>query len=143
MYAYAPAGTVQRTGSLPSSWKMKNGTTVSGFDQLTPAQQKAEDWYPVVEQFATLGANQHHGPPVYAVRTDDVLAAYPAVADSAETVNQKSIVTNLQQDMVKMDATIAATNATINANPAAYIKDIARMNKRLGRQALGDYTGDT
>ena len=55
--------------------------------------------------------------------------------------NQKAIVTNLEEDMANMDAILAMTNADINANPAAVIKEICRMNKRLGRTALNDYTG--
>jgi hypothetical protein len=64
--------------------------------------------------------------------------------DNASTAaNHSSIITNLNQDMDKMQATIDATNATINANPATFIKDIARMNRRLGRLALSDLDGST
>lgn len=143
MHAYAPNGTVARTGPLPESWKLSDGRTVSGFDQMTAAQQKAEGWYPVTEQFASLAANQHHGPPVYTVRANDVLAAYPAENDSAETVNQKSNYTNMQADLAKMQTIIDTPNATINASPAAYIKDNSRAVRRILKQLTNEHSTPT
>ena len=113
---------------------------MSGFDQLTAEEQKAEGWYPVVDQYAELVDNQHHGPPTYTVRDVDVLADHPAEDDSPETVNQKTIVTNLEQDLEAMQLILDTANSTIDANPGSFIKDIARMNKRLGRTAIGDYS---
>ena len=63
--------------------------------------------------------------------------------DITATTNQAAIVTNLQQDMVAIQAMLDATNATINANPASFLKPIGRMLRRLGREALNDFTGST
>jgi hypothetical protein len=82
---------VQRVGTLPVSWTLTDGRSVSGFDLMTAAQQKAEGWYPVTEQRATLGSNQVWGDPTYTVRTNDVLAVYPAVADSTENITRADL----------------------------------------------------
>ena len=39
-----------------------------------------------------------------------------------------------------MQLILDTANSTIDANPGSFIKDIARMNKRLGRTAIGDYS---
>jgi len=70
---------------------------------------------------------------------DDALAATDSALDP-EAYNKSSIQTNLEQDLDAMQAIVDMTNSEINNNPAAVIKDIARMNKRLGREALGDYS---
>ena len=54
--------------------------------------------------------------------------------------NQKAIEANIAADLDAMQAIVDDTNANINSNPAARIKDIARMCKRLGRSALDDYS---
>jgi hypothetical protein len=60
--------------------------------------------------------------------------------DITEEVNQSAIETNLAEDLDAMQAIVDSTNADLNANPAAAIKDIARMCKRLGRTAIKDYS---
>ena len=120
MYAYAPNGVVEQTGDLP--------------------EHAPEGWYPVVEEYADLGPNQHYGSSIWTVRETDVLAEYPAEDDTPETVNKSAIETNLAQDLDAMQAILDTANSTINENPAAFLKDIARMNKRLGRTAIGDYS---
>ncbi len=91
MHAYVENGTVVRTGSLPTAWNLKDGRSVSGFNLWTDAERKPEGWLPVTEQFAALAANQHNGPPAYTVRSDDVLAAYPAVDDPPAQVNAATV----------------------------------------------------
>ena len=54
--------------------------------------------------------------------------------------NQRAIEANIEQDLAAMQLILDTPNADINGNPAARIKDIARMCKRLGRSALDDYS---
>lgn len=60
-----------------------------------------------------------------------------------DIVNQSAIETNLATDMDAMQALIDATNGTINAGPAPFMKDIARMLRRSGRLHLNDFDGTT
>lgn len=53
--------------------------------------------------------------------------------------NKTTLETNLGQDLVKMQTIIDDTNANINSNPAARIKDIARMLRRLGKHELEQF----
>lgn len=57
--------------------------------------------------------------------------------------NRSAIITNLTSDMAAIQGIIDATNASINSNPAAAIKTICRMLRRLGRNDLNDFTGST
>lgn len=43
----------------------------------------------------------------------------------------KAIITDLQLEKDRVQPTIDATKATINADPGAYIKDVARASKRI------------
>lgn len=61
--------------------------------------------------------------------------------EDATAVNQRTIVTNLLQDMADIQAEIAKTNATINANPAATIKVALRSQRRIIRKLLDLYDG--
>lgn len=150
--AYVVGGTVQQErASVPDSGKrLDTGQWVSGLPVASAAVQQACGWYTVTDV-----AKPADTPTTTNDRSLTVVGGVPTVtwtqraktaaeqtADTANT-NQASVVTNLNQDMVAMQAIIDATNATINANPAQYIKDIARMNRRLGRRALSDYTGST
>ena len=60
--------------------------------------------------------------------------------DVTEETNKSAIQTNLEADLVLMQAILDDTNANINSNPAARIKEMCRMLKRLGRTAINDYS---
>jgi len=77
---------------------------------------------------------------VHTFAPDGSLEETVAVPVPEEVANQRAIETNLAQDLEAMQAILDTPNATINSNPAAVIKDIARMNKRLGRTAIDDYS---
>lgn len=69
-----------------------------------------------------------------------------ADAEAAETLeqdNKRTIEEALAVDLTAMQTIIDTANATINAGPAAYIKDIARAIRRLDRMALGQFDGTT
>jgi hypothetical protein len=57
--------------------------------------------------------------------------------------NGSTIDTNLAADLVTLQAMIDTTNATINASPAAYIKDLARVQRRIVRRVIGKLDGTT
>jgi hypothetical protein len=71
-------------------------------------------------------------------------AAENAEAEAAATellaiTNKGAVETNIVTDMAAMQMIINDTNANINANPAARIKDIARAIRRLDRMALARF----
>ena len=77
-------------------------------------------------------------------RTDyhevDGVVVEEEVVDITEEVNQSAIEENLEQDLIAMQTILDTDNSVINDNPAAVIKDIARMCKRLGRTAIKDFS---
>jgi hypothetical protein len=74
------------------------------------------------------------------VTSAQVEASQQTTAQTAR-VNRSTVETNLIADLAAMQAIIDDTNANINANPAARIKEMARMMRRLGRQALRSFEG--
>jgi len=48
----------------------------------------------------------------------------------------KAIITELQAEKARVQSAIDATNATINASPAGFIKDNARAAKRIADAAI-------
>jgi len=68
---------------------------------------------------------------------DDVKAAiWVAKTEQAAVHNEtrdrvRAIIDDLQAEKARVQPTIDASNATINANPAGYIKDNARAIKRI------------
>ncbi len=59
--------------------------------------------------------------------------------EAQQVANKSAIETNIGQDLVAMQAIIDDTNANINSNPAARIKDMARMLRRLGKHELEQF----
>lgn len=64
-------------------------------------------------------------------------------AEATEDANRRTIEESLDLRMGTMQAIVDDTNANINSNPAARIKDIARAVRLLIRQARGDFDGTT
>jgi hypothetical protein len=60
----------------------------------------------------------------------------PAVIEGNRTTTE----TNMANDLTAMQATIDATNASINSNPAPHIKALARAMRRVIKHGLGDFT---
>ena len=68
--------------------------------------------------------------------TGALLAETVVVVDTTVPDNKRSSEQKLTDGLAEIATLIATTNATINANPAAYIKDIARRQRLLIRVAL-------
>jgi hypothetical protein len=151
MYALVTNDTVESYGSLPqSARRLDTNEWVLGLADATTTLQQACGYYLVTttpRPADTADTTYDYSITLQAGIPTETWTARPKTADeiaaaTAQT-NQASIVTNLQQDMVAIQAIIDDTNANINANPAARIKDMCRMLRRLGREALNDYTGTT
>lgn len=68
-------------------------------------------------------------------------AADAYIAKNVGMTNQRTVEQAIAQDLINLNVIIQNTsNATINASPASYIKDIARAVRRLDRKVLGDFT---
>lgn len=70
-------------------------------------------------------------------------AADAAAAANVQQTNKGAIEANILSDLAAMQTIISDTNANINANPAARIKDIAQAIRRLDRMALQKFDGTT
>lgn len=140
MYAYAPNGTVVRTGDLPTSWNLKDGRSVSGFNLWSDAEVKPEGWLPVVEQRATLAADQHHAAPTFTVRANDVLAVYAAEDDAPAAVNDRTIRSQAAAALTANRTYVALANPTA-AQTTAQVKALSRQVNSLLRQMLGQLDG--
>jgi hypothetical protein len=136
-------------GSLPNSARrLDTQEWVMGLATAPLDLQQATGWYEVIETPRpddTDTTTYDRSIELVGNLPTEVWTARPKTQDEldadAATENRSAIQTNLEQDMLAMQAILDATNATINSNPATHIKNIARMNKRLGRTALNDYTG--
>ena len=80
MYAYIKNGEVKRQGNLPKSWKMKDGTTVSGFHLLDDKIHKQEGWLPVEEIKPSYNSETHYlSNPTYEILEDKVIKTWEVV----------------------------------------------------------------
>lgn len=69
---------------------------------------------------------------------DELAQKAVRVAQETSTANEADIGNKIETvDMPAMQAILDDTNANINANPAARIKDIAKAIRRLDRKVLG------
>ena len=150
MYALVIDDTIQaEQGSLPpSDRRLDTDDWVMGLATAPTDLQEACGWFAVVDAPRppdTETSNFDRSLQLVDGTPTVIWTERPKTPDELESdqqvENKSSIQTNLEQDMDAMQALLDATNATINANPATYLKNIARMNKRLGRTALNDYTG--
>jgi phage-related tail protein len=67
------------------------------------------------------------------------MASFPADWEQLETslrVDVQAAIATLLATVEALNAITAMTNATINANPAAIIKDVVREVKTCARQAI-------
>ncbi len=121
------------------------------FTYADEATRNACGWYsfePAPAPTVTSSQIAVHVGPVYDSKTGAVADTWVVRAKSADELaadtaitNRTALQTNLTTDLAAMQTIINDTNANINANPAARMKDIARMLRRLGRVALNDYRG--
>ncbi len=150
LYAQVRDGTATAV-KLPDTAKRLDGTGwVSGLSSYADdATLKACGYYPYqLASPPTTTSSQVAVSvgPVYDSKTDTVVDTWTVRAKTADevtadtaTTNRTALQTNLTTDLAAMQTIINTPNAQIN--PAAAIKDIARMLRRLGRVALNDYRG--
>jgi hypothetical protein len=135
MYAHVTNGVVDRTGGLPTSWTLKDGRSVSGFNNLTAAEQLAEGWLPLTENMPALGAGQQYGPPTYTVGASSVTADYPVQATPAVAQNADALRVAAKQAIADNKAFVATTPSA--AQVAAQVKALSRQQNGLIRLLLG------
>lgn len=140
MYAHVSDGVVDTVGRLPiAGW---DGTTWLDLKLAEPAVIALCGWY-LVEESAQPGSTaQSVYIPSYSFADDKVIQYWsprPKTQEEllvdAEATNRASIEEALTASLVALQAIIDDTNASINTNPAARIKDLARVQRRLIRLA--------
>jgi hypothetical protein len=149
-YAFVEADTIEAEGALPlSARRLDNQAWVMGLAAAPVELQQATGWFQVTDVAKPADTATHtydrsltlvSGVPTV-TWTQRLKTAEETAAATAAT-NEASIVTNLNQDMVAVQAILDTANATINQSPAAHIKTMGRMLRRLGRTALNDFSDD-
>lgn len=137
MHAYIVNGVIDRTGPLPTAWNLKDGRSVSGFNNLTPQEQAAEGWLPVTENLPPLGPNQQYGPPSYVIGATSVTANYPVQSTPAVAQNADTIRAAAKQAIADNKAFVASTPSA--AQVSAQVKALCRQQNGLIRLALGQF----
>lgn len=145
-------GQVQRIGLPPSARRLDTGEWVMGLATAPVELVKATGHFPIVEQRPALGVNQTYGPPAYTVRSDDVLAAYPAIAEPTEVTNERAIreqvvlALSMLQGIIDTPNLPGGTLTGVQLSNAArgnqtQVKDMARILRRLIRLVTNDFSG--
>jgi hypothetical protein len=151
-YALVQDNAIQATqGRLPNSARrLDTGEWVMGLASASTALRNATGWYEIVDVAQPADTPTHTTD-----RSVTVQAGIPTVtwtqraktaqeiASANQQANLTTIDTNLAQDLTALQAIIDSTNATINANPAAAIKTIARAQRRQIKKQLGGSNLDT
>ena len=151
MYAYVIDGVVrEESGSLPASARrLDTGEWVMGLDTAPDDLLHATGWWEVIDtprpddtetttHDRTVEVVDGQPTVVWVARpwTADELAAEEAAANTTQLVAESDeSVDKLVAVVEALNALTALTNADINANPAAIIKDLARECKTIARQA--------
>ena len=76
-FAHVVDGVVRAVG-LPSTGTLSDGSSVSGFEFLSPDVLSAEGWLPVVEVRSELADGEQWGAPVFTVEEGAVFAHFAA-----------------------------------------------------------------
>jgi hypothetical protein len=143
-YALVQDDEIVSVGPLPRTATKPNGSTVY---LRSASDEKLESlgYYEVVETPAPTPAQGNtvestvelvNGIPTR-VWTERPMTPEELLAQT-RLANRTTLETNLDADIVTLQNTINTANATINANPAAYIKDTARAVRRLAKLQRGN-----
>jgi len=148
-YAQIVDDTIQSVGRLPNSARrLDDGAWVMGLADASVELQQATGWFEVVDvprPDDTATTTHDHsielldGTPTVVWTERDKTP--DELANEQEQDNRTAIEANLADDLIAIQAIIDSTNADINSNPAARIKTMARMLRRLGRFAVNDLSG--
>lgn len=117
-YALVVDGSIERVG-LPSSGRLRDGSTVSGFNLLDPVVLAGEGWLPIVEVRGEIADGQVWAEPVFAVADDHVTATYTAVDVPDGDGEADRYLAAEQARRIAYDATIAGKTKTLALLDAA------------------------
>jgi hypothetical protein len=107
-FAHVVDGVVRAVG-LPSTGTLSDGSSVSGFEFLSPDVLSTEGWLPVVEIHSELSDGEQWGAPVFTVEEGAVFAHFAA----------EPIPPPEPDPMADMQAQLAAQQALIDELLAA------------------------
>jgi hypothetical protein len=125
MYALVRNGAVVKTGNLPQSFTRLDGTSVSGYDQMTAEEHLVDGWMPLIENRPPLTQNMVHGDPAVTIGTTDVTYDYPLVPEPQTSINQRAIVQLLSDFLGNWETPIASLQA-IRDSPQATFSNVAQ-----------------
>lgn len=114
-YALVDGQTI--TVGVPESVDGPDGLIVGLTDEADPALLASLGIWPVVEVHDPLGADQHEGPAVLTFNGSTVTATYPAVDDTPQLVNKRTMEAQLRQaiaDNVAILATVQQGQALVD-----------------------------
>jgi hypothetical protein len=151
-YAQVTDNAITETrGRLPNSARrLDTGEWVMGLATAPLALQQATGWYEVAKVDPPAEKPGSVFEKSVVVDKGTVTEKWTERAKTADELaqdtrnaNLTTIDANLVSDLTALQATIDATNASINANPAAHIKTIARAQRRQIKKQLGGSNLDT
>lgn len=99
--------------------------------------ERWDDAARLVRTFNAQGAQTSTRP----YTAEEITRADADALAASQATNGSTIDANLAADLVTLQAIIDDTNANINASPAARIKDIARVQRRIIRRVIGKLDG--
>jgi hypothetical protein len=148
-YAHVTSGTVDAITVKPPQTVFANGRWYD-LRTLDAATLALAGWYVVAEAARPADTATTTTVAAYALSGGVVVQSWQTIpktaaqiaAESAET-NRQSIESALDAQLVELQATIDATNATINSNAAAHIKVLARAARRIIRLLIRRLDGTT
>lgn len=146
-YALVQNETIIESGALPPVWN--DGTRDWDLRPMDDPELAALGWLPVASTPRPPDtATQTHDYSVELVAgvPTETWTARPTTTDEAAAFESSANVTQMTAESAEavdklvavveaLNAITALTNSTINANPAAIIKDVARECKTIARQA--------
>ena len=102
-FAHVVDGKVRVVG-LPSTGTLSDGSSVSGFEFLSPDVLSAEGWLPVVEVRSELATGERWGDPVFSVEEGVVVATFSAEPEPPPEPDPMADTGDLPVDLL-LDAT--------------------------------------
>ncbi len=146
MYGHVTGSTVDALGNPPRV--AYDGARWWDLRTLDPAALAATGWFLVTEVARPADTATNTTDATYVKSGSVILQSWTTrtktaqeVIDATAAANSSTIETNLNADLVTLQAMIDATNATINANAAVYIKDLARVQRRIVRRVINKLDG--
>ena len=114
-FAHVVDGKVRVVG-LPSTGTLSDGSSVSGFEFLSPDVLSAEGWLPVVEVRSELATGERWGDPVFSVEEGVVVATFSA---EPEPPPEPDPMADMQAQLAAQQDQLAAQQTLIDELLAA------------------------